>query len=72
MEIVADAVREFVNWSDKTEKPSEKRADGDGSDTIPEEKHYYATFGDGAFFPGDFGMEDVGENGGESVRDDTI
>ena len=72
MKIRADIVDEFVKWRDEAEEPSEERADGNGGDTIPDEEHNNTAFGDGAFFPGDFGMENIGENGGEGIGDDAV
>lgn len=72
MEIIANLMSELINWSDETEKPGEKWADGESGDAIPEKEHDDAALGDGTFFPGDFGMKNVGKNSGESVRNDAI
>ena len=65
-------VSEFINWSNEAKKPCEKRANGDGGDTVPEKKHYDTTFGDMAFLPSDFGMEDISKNGGKGISDNAV
>ena len=72
VEIRADIMNKFVKWCDETEKPGKKWADGDGGDAVPNEEHNNTAFGNGALFPGDFGMENIGENGGERVGDDAV
>lgn len=72
MKIRADIVDEFVKWRDEAKEPGEEWADGDGGDAVPEEEHNNTALGDGALFPGDFGMENIGENGRESIGDDAI
>lgn len=72
VEICANTVDEFVKWRDVAKKPSKKWADGDGGDAVPNEEHNNTAFSDGTFFPGNFGMKNIGENGGESVGDDAI
>lgn len=62
----------FVNWSDKTEEPSEERADNEGGKEIPSKKHSYAVFGDRAFLPSDAGMKKIGEKSSSNIRDDAI
>ena len=64
----ANTMGKLVKRSEKTEYPGEEGADGKSSDTVPDEKHNDAAFGDGALFPGDFRMKDVGKNSGEGVR----
>lgn len=72
VKIRAEIVGKFVKWCDEAKKPSKKWADGDGGDTVPNEEHNNTALGDGALFPGDFRMENIGENGGEGIGDDTI
>lgn len=72
VEIRADIVDEFVKWCDEAKEPGEEGADGDGSDAVPDEEHNNTAFSDGAFFPGDFRMENIGEDGSKRISDDTI
>ena len=56
-----DIVGKFVEGGKEAKKLSEPGADGNGEDGIPDEEFYDRCFGDIAFFPGDFGMKDVGD-----------
>ena len=62
----------FIDRSDKTKEPGKEWANGDGGKTIPEEEYNNTMFGNGAFLPGDFRMENISEDGGERVRNDTV
>ena len=62
----------FVDWSNKTKEPGKKWTDGNGGETVPEKEHNDTTFGNMAFFPGDFGVKNIGENGSKSIGNDTI
>lgn len=49
---------------------SEKRTDENSGGEVPDEKFVDGDFGEGAFFPSDFGMKNVGENGGSESTDE--
>lgn len=66
MDSLEDIKGEFVKRGKKTEKLGEPRADGYGEEDVPNEKADNRMFGDIAFFPGDFGMGNVGNNDGDS------
>ena len=72
MESGEDIVGKFVNWRDEAKKPCKKRANSDSSDAVPKEEHKNAALRNGAFFPGDFRMENVGKDSSEGVRNNTI
>ena len=61
----ADVVSKFVERSEKTEKLDEAWADEDGEKGVPDEESDDGMFGDVALFPGDFGVGDVGDDGGD-------
>ncbi len=67
MEISGQVVGKFVDWCNETEEPGKEGADSDGADAVPEKEHNDATPCDGAFFPSDFRMENISEDGGEGV-----
>lgn len=68
MDGFANVKSEFVEWSQMTKKLSEPRTNGDGEESVPDEESDDGVFGDVAFFPGDFGMRDVGDDGGDGGR----
>ncbi len=43
---------------------SEKGADKKGGGEVPDEEFVDGSFGEGAFFPSDFRMKEVGKDGG--------
>lgn len=47
---------------------SEAGADGEGEKKVPDEKFVNGGLGDAALFPGDFGMEEIGKDGGGKSR----
>ena len=59
---------ELIERSDEAEEPSEKRANGDRGEAVPKKEHKNAAFSDRAFFPGDFGVEDISKDSGKAVR----
>ena len=63
MERFGNAEGEVVKWCKKTKKLGEPRADSDGEDGVPDKETADSGFGDGAFLPGDFGMEDISDDG---------
>lgn len=69
MERLEDIVGEFVERSDETKKLGQGRTDGDGEDGVPDEEFVFGGFGDTAFLPGDFGMQNIRKNGGDSGGD---
>lgn len=69
MDSFADVKGEFVERSQKTEELGEPGANGDSEEGVPDEKPDNGVFGDVAFFPGDFGMGDIGDNGGDGGGD---
>ena len=69
MDGFADVKSEFVEWGQMTKKLSEPRTNGDSKEGIPDEESDDGVFGDVAFFPGDFGMRDVGDDGGDDGGD---
>lgn len=69
MDSFADMKGEFVERSQKTEELGEPGANSNGEEGVPNEKSDDGVFGDFAFFPGDFGMGNVGDNGGDDSRD---
>ena len=62
----------LVEWREKAKEPSKKGTDEKSGEKIPDEELDDAGFAGIAFFPGDSGMEKVGENGGEKVGDHAI
>lgn len=60
-----NVIGQFVEWSKKAEELSEPRADSDGKEGIPDKKTNNGMFGDMALFPGDIGVSDIGDNGGD-------
>ena len=69
MDGFANVKSEFVEWSQKAEELGEPRTNGNSEEGVPDEKSDNGVFGDVAFFPGDFGMGDVGDNGGDGGGD---
>lgn len=69
MDSFADMKGEFVERSQKTEELGEPGANSNGEEGVPNEKSDDGVFGDFAFFPSDFGMGNVGDNGGDGSRD---
>ena len=63
-------IGEIVKTGDEAKKLGEARIDGNGKKDIPDEKLIDTNFARIAFFPGDFGVEDVGENGSKSAGDE--
>lgn len=72
VENFGELMNKSVDWGDKTKKPSKEGADDESGDAVPEEKHKNTAFSNGAFFPGDFGVKNKGEDGGEDIGDDAI
>ncbi len=54
----------IIKWSDKAKELSEKGADKKGGGKVPDKEFVDGSFGEGAFFPSDFRMEEVGKDGG--------
>ncbi len=54
----------IIKWSDKAKELSEKGANKKGGGEVPDEEFVDGSFGERAFFPSDFRVEEVGENGG--------
>ena len=69
MDGFADVKSEFVEWSEKAEKLGEPWTNGDSEEGVPDEESDDGMFGDVAFFPGDFRMGDVGDDGGDGGGD---
>lgn len=69
IEIRGNIVHKFVEWRKEPEEPSEKWTDEKGGDEIPGEEFDDADFAGVAFFPGDFGMQSIGEESCEDVGD---
>lgn len=63
MEGRKDVVGELVNWSEEAKKLSEGGADGDGEASVPDEELDNGGLSDLALFPGNAGMEKVGDEG---------
>ena len=57
---------EIIEGGEKAEKLGEAWGDGDGEHGVPDEKTNDRGFGDLAFFPGDFGMGEVGDDDSNS------
>ena len=72
MNTLRNAEYEFVNMSDEAKEPSKEWANNKTGDSVPDEKHQNAMVGDGALFPGNFGMKDIGQNSGKGVRNDSV
>ena len=53
-------------------KPSEKWADDGTDDNTPNEKFDDAGFAWITFLPSDFGVKEIGKNGGEDVGDNAV
>ena len=68
MEGASDAESEFVEWGEEAEELGDPGADGDGEEGVPDEKSDNGVFGDLAFFPSDFGVSNVGDDGGDGSR----
>ncbi len=60
----------IVEGGEKAEKLGEARGDGDGEHGVPDEKTNDRGFGDLAFFPGDSGMGDISNDGGDGRSDE--
>ena len=58
----------MIKWSDKAKKLGKNRADSYSKYYIPNEELIYGSFGYWAFFPGNFGVKDVGQNSGKTSR----
>lgn len=62
----------LVKRREKTKKPSKKGTNEKSGEKIPDEELDDARSTREAFFPGDFGMKKIGENGGECIRNHTV
>ena len=69
MEGTGDVESEFVEWGEEAEELGDPGADGDGEEGVPDEEADDGVLGDMAVFPSDFGVGDVGDNGGDGSRD---
>ena len=67
---VGDTVSEFVKRSKKTKQLSEARGDSNGKYGIPDKESNNGMFSNCAFFPSDFRMCNVGNDGGNSGGDE--
>lgn len=61
---------EIIEGGEKAEKLGEARGDGDGEHSVPDEKTNNRGFGDLAFFPGNSGMSDISNDGGDGRSDE--
>lgn len=62
----------MIEWGDEPKHPSKCWGDDGASDAVPDEEHDDVVPSNGATFPGDAGMGEVGDNGGDGVRDDAV
>ena len=69
MDGFANVKSEFIEWSEEAEELGEPRADSNGKENIPNEKSDDGVFSDVTFFPSDFGMGNVGDDGGNNSGD---
>lgn len=58
-----DIESEFIEWGDKAEELGEERVDCKSGEEIPDKKFIDSGFGDRAFFPGDFRMKKISNEG---------
>ena len=58
-----DVVSKFVEGCNEAKKPSEEWADGKCGEEVPGKEFDNAGFAGVAFFPGDFGMSDISNDG---------
>ena len=68
MKILTDIVSKSVERSNKTKSPSKEGADSKGKKSIPNKEINNTNFGGSAFFPGNFGVENVSKNNSNSGR----
>lgn len=59
MKVLTNIKGELVGKGEETKKLGEAGADRKGEEKIPDKEFVNGRFGDFAFFPGDFGMEEV-------------
>lgn len=69
VESLTDTVGEFVKGFWETKEPSKGRTNENGESGVPKEKIKNTNFGWRTLFPSDFGMSEIGGDGGESGRD---
>ena len=63
---LTDIKGEIVERSDDGKNPGEERTDEDSTNSVPDKEFNDAGFAWVAFFPSDFGVENIGENSGSS------
>ena len=61
---------ELIEGGDKAEKLGEKWTDSKGQNKVPDEEFIFGELGDGAFFPGDFRVQDVSKKSGDNGTDE--
>ena len=69
MECGCDVISEVIEGGKKAEELSETWGDGDSKHGVPDEKTNDRSFGDLAFFPGDFGMCKIGNDDSDGCSD---
>ena len=66
---VGNTISEFVKRSKKTKQLSEARGDSDGKYGIPDKESNNGMFSNCAFFPSDFRMCKISDDGGNCSGD---
>ena len=61
---LTDIKGEIIERSDEGKNPGEEGADENSTDGVPDKEFVDAGFAGVAFFPSDFGVENIGENSG--------
>ena len=69
MEGLADSKSKFVEWGEEAKKLGKAGTDRESEEGVPDEESNNRMLSDAAFFPSDFRVSEVGDNGGDSSRD---
>lgn len=70
MQGASDIVSEFVKGGKKTEELRESGSNSYGEHGVPDEESNNGMFGDSTFFPSDFRMRNVGNDGSNGGGDE--
>ena len=66
MEGLADIKGKFVEWGEEAKKLSETGTDRESEEGVPDEKSNNRMLSDATFFPSDFRVSEVGDDGSDS------
>ena len=70
MDGTGDVVSEFVKRGEKTEQLCKAGSDSNGEHGIPDEKSNDGVFGNFTFFPSNFGVRKICDDGGNGSSDE--